>query len=279
MDLEEKFIQNIDNLVPRPDIALEVMSLAHSQTLDIKKLSATIEQDPSLTANMLHLANSAYFGHMKQINSITDIIVRLGIDTVKMLAITGAAVGFLKTPQDAYNLEPGALWKHSYATALLASIIGKYAKSANISVLYSAALLHDIGKIVLNRDLQRKCLEQNTYWDGNDISGFEERMLGTNHTKIAVALLKKWGLPETITRLVACHHDPNTLSADDVDGRVVYLANSLAENIGISAVEPEECVGTLKNSDLDAELLSVPGLQENIENIIEEFFNKFNNQY
>jgi putative nucleotidyltransferase with HDIG domain len=278
MNTEQKYIQDIDNLVPRPDIAIEVMSLAYDRNLDLKTLALKIEQDPSLTANMLRIANSAYFGHMKKINSITDIIVRLGIDTVKMLAITGAAVGILKTPQNAYNLEPGALWQHSYATALLAAGIGKYANHANISVIYTAALLHDIGKIVLNRALQVECLNRDMYWDGNDIAQFEEKMLHTNHSKIGGALLTKWGLSGIITRPVAFHHDTKILSSDDLSIKIVYVANSLAENIGISAIAPEECVGNLKSSDLDAQLAAIPGLPENIENLIEEFFENFNNQ-
>lgn len=276
MNLEDKLIQDIDNLVPRPDIALEVMSIAHSKEFSIKDLSAKIEQDPSLTANMLRIANSSYFGHMKQINSITDIIVRLGVETVKMLAITGAAVGFLKTPQDAYNLKPGALWDHSYATALLSAIIGRYANNNNISVIYCAALLHDIGKIVLNREFQMECMVSNLFWDGIDIVSFEEKMLGTNHIKVAVALLRKWGLSETIIKPVSIHHEEKILASHDEDSKIVYLANHLAKSIGISAVDPDECMGSLKNSDSEMILASIPGINENIEKIIDEFFDQFN---
>lgn len=277
MDIEQTFIKDVDDLVPRPDIALEVMSLAHSQKSSIKELAGKIEQDPSLTANMLRISNSAYFGQMKKINSIHDIIVRLGIDTVRMLAITGAAVGFLKTPQGAYNLEPGALWKHSYATALLSSILCRYADVNNVPVIYSAALLHDIGKIILNKALQDECVKRDVFWDGRDIAAFEKDLLGTDHIKVGAALLKKWGLSEAIIQPVLFHHSPAVIKSEDMDSKIVYLANSLAESIGISAVEPEECIGAIKERDLDEELASMPGLQDNMENIIEEFFNKFNN--
>ncbi|HFQ79790.1 MAG TPA: HDOD domain-containing protein, partial [Desulfobacterales bacterium] len=82
MSNEEEFIKGVDKLIPRPDIALEVMTLANETECPIQSLSQKIKQDPSLMANMLKMANSAYFGHMQEINSITDIIVRLGVDTI-----------------------------------------------------------------------------------------------------------------------------------------------------------------------------------------------------
>ena len=119
MTIEQEIIKGVDKLIPRPDIALEVMSLANESDCDISALSKVINQDPSMMANMLRLANSAYFGHMKEINSVRDIVIRLGLDSVKMIAITSASAGLLKSPQEAYNLEPGSLWRHSHGTALL----------------------------------------------------------------------------------------------------------------------------------------------------------------
>jgi len=276
MSIEKEYIKGIDKLIPRPEIALEVMTLAHEEGCDIASLSAKIKQDPSLTANMLKLANSAYFGHMKEINSITDIIVRLGLDTVKMLAITSASIGLLKTPQDAYNLEPGALWRHSYATALLASIIARYAKCEVISTLYSSALLHDVGKIVLNRPLQVESMNQGEYNQHMPFIEYENAMLHTNHAKTGMALLTQWGLPAAITNPVGCHHDP-AMAAKDMSCGIVYLSNYLAESVGIQSEDPENGFYAIEQDVGSADALpDIPGFRENLGDIINEFFEKFN---
>ena len=98
------YLAGVQELVPRPDIALDVLTLAHSDDCSAPQLATLIEKDPCLTVNMLRLANSALFGHMKKIASVRDIIVRLGLEAVSLLAIAGASVTILKTPMDALNL-------------------------------------------------------------------------------------------------------------------------------------------------------------------------------
>ncbi len=274
MSREEEFIRGIDKLIPKPEIALEVMTLANDENCQIPALSNKIQQDPSLMGNMLKLANSAYFGHMKEINSIADIVVRLGLDTVKMLAITSASIGILKSPQEMYNLEPGALWRHCYATALLSSIIGRYAHCKNLSTLYSAALLHDVGKIILNKHLQTEGLNRGEEYTGGNIIDFEQTILHTNHAKIGMALLQNWGLPQSIVSPVAHHHDPNITQIDDINCQIVYLANFLTDSIGIKAVDPENYF--YRFDEATEEMPQMSFFNENMAAIIEDFFDKFN---
>jgi len=274
MSHEDAFIRGIDKLIPRPEIALEVMTLANDGDCEIITLSNKIKQDPSLMANMLKLANSAYFGHMKEINSIADIVVRLGLDTVKMLAITSASIGILKTPQDMYNLEPGALWRHSYATALLSSIIGRYARCISLSTLYSTALLHDIGKIILNKPLQTESMNRGEIYSEGSMIDFEHNLLHTDHARVGKVLLQHWGLPDDIISPIAHHHDHDISQIEDINCQIVYLANFLTESIGIKAVDPENYFYRLE--DASDEVPQMSFFNDNMETIIEEFFNKFN---
>jgi len=277
MSTETEFVKKVDKLIPRPEIALEVLLIANETECNIPALSKIIKQDPSLTANILKLANSAYFGHMKEINSITDIIVRLGLDTIKMLAITSASVGVLRSPQQAYNLEPGFLWNHSYACAILSSIIGRWAKCSSISTLYTSALLHDIGKIILNRPLQIESMNRGEQSDTRmNVVELEQLLLHTNHALVGKELLKKWGLPAEINNPVGTHHDLKACG-NSLNNKIVYLANYLAGSIGIHAASPENCFYTVeKDYSANEELPEVPCFKENMESIIFEFFEKFN---
>lgn len=274
--IEYNLIKDVDKLIPRPDIAIEVMTLANQSECDIAGLCRKINQDPSLMANMLRLANSAYFGHMKEISSIRDIVVRLGLDSVKMIAITSASAGILKTPQEAYNLEPGALWRHSHATALLAVLIGRHAGIDGISSVYSAGLLHDVGKIILNRHLQVETINRGGINEYPTMLALENALLHTDHAKVGMSLLKKWGLPESITDPVANHHNLSACQYH-LPRQIVYLANHLAENIGIPSGDAENSIYQIKESYVNATdgLPEIPGFEENMEDIINLFYEQF----
>lgn len=278
MEIEQEYIKNIANLVPRPDIALDVLTLAHDLSCPIAKLAGKIEKDPSLTANMLRLANSSYFGHMQEITSIQDIIVRLGLDTVKLIAISSASVGMLKTPQKAYHLEPGVLWSHSYATAILAEIIGGYAGVKDISALYTAALLHDIGKILLNRRLQLESINYPEIEADESAGGrpaYEQKLLHTDHARIGRALLKSWGLPDLISEPIGQHHSPLT-TGDGLHSRIVFLANWLENETGLHASADEENGRELAAMVLGhPNLTLVPEVAANLEKIMDEVLGRY----
>ncbi len=278
MEIEKKYIKDVDKLIPRPDIALEVMTMAHDTQCSILEMANKIEMDPNLTANMLRLANSAYFGHMREITSVRDIIVRLGLDTVKLIAITGASAGLMKTPQQAYNLDPGSLWHHSHATAVLSSVIAKYARVEDPAPIYTASLLHDIGKVILNRPLQVAISNnKNLGKKFHSLIELEHFLLNTDHARVGMALLQKWGLPDNITLPVGLHHQPEHEKAGQIHVKIVFLANFLVDSIGIRALLPENFVFDVQEFiDQNQVMPDVPNFHENMEKIIDEFFFQFN---
>ena len=277
MKFELDYIKDVDKLVPCPHIALEVMGLANASDCDLSRLANRVEQDPSLTANMLRFANSAYFGHMKKINSIVDIIVRLGLESVKLIAIAGASAGILKSSQEAYGLDAGQLSRHSFATAVLASIIGRYAKAQEGSALYTAALLHDVGKLPLNDPLQQAVFGRGMPEKRASSVELERQLLNTDHARIGMLLLQGWGLPDKITVPVGMHHTIDHPKSKFLICRIVYLANFLTESVGIHALDPADNIFDLKFSlDHEVPLPEVPGFEANMQAIMEEFHDSYN---
>ncbi len=277
IDIESKYITNVENLIPRPDIALKVLSMAHDANSSIPELAKKIEQDPNLTANMLRMANSSYFGFMREISSIKDIIIRLGFETIKLLAITGASAGLLNTPQKAYGLEARSLWNHSFACAILGSIIARYARSEENFSIYTAGLLHDIGKVLLNKPLHEATLSTTINKKFSSIIELERSMLQTDHAKVGMVLLQSWGLPDSITIPVGYHHSRDGKEAGLLNTKIITLANFLVESIGIRAAEPDKYLFQIDDFlEQNQNLPEVPNFQDNMETIIDEFYNKFN---
>ncbi|MFH1217184.1 MAG: HDOD domain-containing protein [Pseudomonadota bacterium] len=276
MNIEKNFITGIENLTPRPDIALDVLNIAHNQDCDVSKLAKKIEQDPSLTANMLRMANSSYFGHMKEISSIKDIIVRLGFDTVKLLAITGASAGILSSPQEAYDLEPKDLWHHSLACAILAAIIARNAGLKNTFSIYTAALLHDIGKVVLNKPLLTHCKKGGKHEKFSSFIKVEHFLLGTDHARVGRALLESWGLPESITVPVGLHHEREKGQNTPIDVKIVFLANFLVDSLGIRFTKPELYRFEVREFlEQNWKLPDIPNFSEKTNSIMSEFLQQF----
>ena len=276
MNVEKKYLADVDKLIPRPDIAIDVLTLAQDLGCSLADLAKKIEQDPNMTANMLRMANSSYFGHMKEISSIRDIIVRLGLDMVKILAITSASAGILTSPQKAYDLEPRALWNHSHACAILAEIIAKYAKLENYYTLYTAALLHDIGKVVLNKPLLSACAAKKTDKKISSTVELELFMLQTDHARVGAALLAAWGLPDSITIPVGRHHTGGGIKPNRLDVKIVSLANFLVESIGIRALMPEDFHFNVDEFlRQNQESPEVSSFSANMASIMEEFFHRF----
>lgn len=276
MDVAKEYVKDVEKLAPCPEVALDVLSIAHESDCSIPKLAEKIEQDPGLTANMLQMANSAYFGHMKKITSVKDIIVRLGLETVKIIAITSASVGLLKAPQEAYALGRGDLWHHSYAVATLAHIIARYAKVRDNAAIYTAALLHDVGKIVLDRPLQLESYNRDEGDGGNGMLAIERRLLHTDHAEVGMALLEKWGLPEAIFVPVGLHHDMTQPRSKRLGVKIVHLANFLVHITEYRTDTPEDFFFDALAYDYARDLLpEVPNFESNMRNIIGEFMDKY----
>lgn len=276
MDIVQEYIKDVEKIAPCPQVALDVLSVAHEADCSIPVLSGKIEQDPALTANMLHMANSAYFGHRKKITSVKDIIVRLGLETVKIIAITSASVGLLKSSHDAYALGRGELWRHSFAVATLAGIIARYAKARDASAIFTAALLHDVGKVILDRPLRLESYNRASSGEDETMIAVERRLLHTDHAVVGMALLEKWGLPESVHVPVGLHHDLSQPRAKRLGVKIVHLANALVHLTDYDSENDEDFFfDVLAFENKKAGFPDVPNFSSNMRLIIEEFVEKY----
>lgn len=191
-------------------IISEVIKIIYNKSSNASDLATVIERDPPLTAKILKVANSAYYGAGSTINSLQRAIVVLGFDTIKEITTSVSVVHYLFRTVQKDDIDRPGLWIHSVGTAKAAQFISEKIGKERPEVAYTVGLLHDIGKILLalsfpehyNRVImlaaEKKCR----------IILAERKLLNTDHAMIGKILCDIWSLPEEISSSIFFHHDP-----------------------------------------------------------------------
>jgi putative nucleotidyltransferase with HDIG domain len=266
----EKICQAIAAIKPIPQVALKVLQLMAQQT-DTKfdDLAEEIKKDQVIASRVLHYCNAPVFGFSQNIASIERALVLLGENNLLEIVIS-SAVNYTYTDKDnGYALMQGGLYRHALAAAYVAKEIANFTGSVDPGQAYTAGLIHDIGKIVLDgfvADLLPffyQHLEQQTA----DLNAFESQQFDTNHMEVGAKLATKWELPENLTAAISYHHTPER-APEGVQKLVyvTYLADLLATHY-LAGVELERVTTDQLESGLTAVGLRSSQLPLIIDNI------------
>jgi len=218
-----------------PTAASKAIALLSDPEVEIGELADTIEYDQGLTANVLRLANSAYFAGPHTIGSLRDAIVRLGTNRIFQLVITSAIAPLTRPAVKGYDLPAGQLLEHSIAVALgteeLATKLGRTAPR----FAFTAGLLHDLGKIVLSTFLEVDAgpIVKMAFEEQVSFEQAEARVLGIDHAEAGAVLLDGWQLPHEIVDAARYHHQPEALGSESFLVDLVHTANLLSLEAGI----------------------------------------------
>lgn len=224
----------IDKLAPMPVSVARLAGIVGDPNAGVNDVAQVLEFDQALTANLLRLANSAWSGSSRKLETVRDAVLRLGVGRVLELVVGSRVAGPMSRKCDGYALGEHELWRHSVAAALAAERLGKYAEQPIPASAFTASLLHDIGKLILNRhlkpdvvaELQRIVKEEKvSYLEA------ERRVLGIDHAEIGGAVARHWQFPETLVSAIEHHHDPNVEPNPVLDA--VHIANATAKLIGV----------------------------------------------
>lgn len=231
----DQVVSRVKDLPALPAIVTRVIQLTEDPNSTAKDLSDVLGQDQSLAAKVLRLANSAYYGFPRRINSITDAVVLLGFGTIRSLIMAASVYDVLKRPVEGYALAPGELWRHSQACAMGARLIAQRAKYRSLEQAYVAGLLHDIGKIVLNEymaEAYQKVIEK-VMEKQVPFMEVEAEILGFDHSVVGAKVAEKWNLPIELVEAIGCHHRPMQSTSNPEVTSIVHVADSLCMMMGI----------------------------------------------
>jgi putative nucleotidyltransferase with HDIG domain len=220
----------IDSFPSMPGAGARMLALLQEQDTKVSEIEEILRYDPGLTANVLKLANSAYFGVPSKIGSLKQAVTLLGMKRLTQLVVASCVSALMDKSVAGYDLPAGDLWRHSVAVSIACETMVKDQKRNNHIDVFTPALLHDIGKLVLGSFVSEE-LEaiQQIAGKGIPFVVAENMVLGTDHAEIGARILKRWNLPAEVINAVRWHHDPDSADACDFQMDVVYLANLLCQ--------------------------------------------------
>ena len=211
-----------------PATAAKLLPLLDNSDSTASEIENILKYDPGLTANILKLTNSAYFGIPTRVSSVKQAIVLLGWKRLLQLVMTICMSPLMKKTIPGYDLRSGELWRHSIAVSVAAEILVKSLKISDADEVFTAALLHDVGKLILG-GFVKKDLEQieSMVTKGITFDVAESMVLGTNHAEIGGHILHKWSFPAELVNAVQWHHDPESCENSCTLSDIVHVANTL----------------------------------------------------
>ena len=228
-------VSKIDSLPSLPSLYVEIVDELRSEDASIRKVGRIIAKDLGMTAKILQMVNSSFFGVSQPISSPEQAVTYLGLDLVKAIVLTAGVFSkfdSLKVP--GFSIE--SLWTHSMNTGAYSKEIGSFENSEKelIENAFIAGLLHDIGKILISANLPENFIEvlDLVRKEGLSFCDAENQVLGASHAEVGAYLLGLWGLPESVIEVVAAHHNPLLGPVDTITPLTMVHAADAIENMG-----------------------------------------------
>lgn len=211
------------------------MALLRDPRMDMGSLAEALRHDPGITANILRLANSPYFGAVHPITTLRDAVVRLGAKRVAQLMLTVAVVPRISGEVAGYDMPRCALLEHSLAVAVASELAAVESRLDAPPYTFTAGLLANVGKIVMDQFLGMDGEEIIRLAESKGISfeQAERRVLGTDHVEVGAELLQFWNLPEEIVNVVRYRLEPEKSKESSQVLDLVHVGEVIARLTGM----------------------------------------------
>lgn len=224
----QQLVSGVVRLVSLPEVCIRVNEMMDDPVVNATDIGKVIAQDTSLTARLLKIVNSAFYGFQARIETVSRAVTVIGLRELRGLVLAASAVeSFSKLPNDVLNLVN--FWRHSVYCGVVAQLLAQKCNVLHSERLFVAGLLHDIGKLVITNKMVNesreviKCTEQKKIFDFEA----EQAVLGFDHAEVGGELLKEWNMPESLCNSVRYHHLPNAAMEPTIEICIVHIANIL----------------------------------------------------
>jgi putative nucleotidyltransferase with HDIG domain len=226
-------VNRIHNLPTPPIVFAQVNKVINDPNTSAYQIGSIVAEDPALSAKILKLTNSAFYGLSRTITSVKQAIVILGLDVVRSLVLSASVFDAFSKQYKIDKDYLDAFWRHSLSVAFMARIISRtksFPSFLEAEESFSAGLLHDIGKLVIFAQMPDDCkkvakaLLDNPNLPGNMI---EEEILGFDHAAVGSYLSQKWNLPESLAVAINHHHNPDAVP-DNITTHIINVSDFIS---------------------------------------------------
>ena len=234
MSLVPQVLKSLKTLPPFPLVAQRALLLLNQTEVSIQELVDIVKFDPAITANVLRISNSAFFGLRREIHSLHQALLLLGTQELLKIIIASGATRLFCRSTPGYFSDRLGLWRHSVSVALMANLLARELDHPERATSFTAGLLHDIGKVVLSLYMHQKFSEIMEVVDGRGVSfqAAEKEVLGIDHAQLGGEMARLWDFPDRLRLVINLHHlDKPEAFADDMV-LLVYLADLLVLMFG-----------------------------------------------
>ena len=230
-EIQDKIMTEVSAFPSMPRAGFKLRALLNKVDVPLTEIEKILRHDPGLATNVLRLANSAFFGLSQKVGSLKQAVMLLGVKRFAQIAVSASMSKTMENAVEGYDLSPGELWHHSIAVSNTAEALAKNRKIDRTDDVFTPALVHDMGKLVLDKfvkeDLQK--IESITS-KAVPLEVAEQMVLGTDHAEIGALILARWSFPMDIVNAVRWHHNPENIKDSKIQSDIVYLSNQICQS-------------------------------------------------
>ncbi len=238
--MENKDIRYIINnrITSLPTVITNILTLVQKSSSSARDVAAYISRDQAISSAVLKIANSAYYNLSGKVEAIDRVVVVLGFETVKNLALGTSVFSTLKSDEEGVFDREG-FWIHAIGVGTAANMISKEILKSTDPSFFVSGLFHDLGKIVFDRYLNDMYIPiiRQAKEEGKSLHSLEKEVFGLNHADVGSMLLTRWKIPPPIINRLKYHHNLESCPTEyAIEAAVIVVANYLChlKNIGLS---------------------------------------------
>ena len=231
----EELVKGASKLISLPEICIRLNEVLSNPNHHGEQIADLISHDPSLTARLLRIVNSAYYNFPSKIERVSRAVSIIGEDDLRNMVLATSIVDVMnRFTNELVDIE--LFWLHSVSTGIVARLLARHCNVLHGERLFIAGLLHDIGKLIIYH--QEPALSQQILLEAGNQAGqiheAERSILGYTHAEVGGALIREWKLPGSLEEVVEHHHDPENAQNFPIETSITHIANNL-----INAMAPD----------------------------------------
>jgi putative nucleotidyltransferase with HDIG domain len=267
----ESLVSKSVTLASLPETVTRTQTLINSSDSSATEIGDSLSHDPALTARLLRIVNSPYYGFATQIETVSRAITLIGtLELLDLVLATSVIRLFDDIPPELVTMDK--FWEHSLYTAVIARNLAQHGRAPNTERYFIAGLIHDIGELVLFSQRPRQCAEvlRLVQEKPGDLLAAETQVFGFTHSQVGAELARAWNLPPSLVTAIRYHHAPADADSFQLETAIVHCADAIGVSVKSALPERDAAAG------LSAEAWDLLGIPlDDIETLIDRADTEF----